>query len=102
MEIKLGTKIKGFKFKSTDNTAYEADYMKRYIGRVGIVIDIDEDDDQIQLAFYHNDILPDLTGDIDIECDFNLPDNYDDYWYYPLSKAYKHIVNESNDLFPIY
>lgn len=101
-EIKLGTKIKGFKFKSNKNTAYAPYDMDSYIGRIGIVIGIDEDNDEITLAFYDNDILPEFNSDIDIECDFNLPDNFDDFWYYPLDKAHEHIVHESNELFPIY
>lgn len=102
MEIKLGTKIKGFKFKSNLNTIYAPDSMKRYIGRVGIVVGIEGDNEVICLSFYHNDEIPEFTSDDDIENNYALPNNYDDWWYYPLDKAYEHIVHESNDLFPIY
>lgn len=101
MEIKLGTKIKGFKFKSNKNTIYDP-AMDSHISSVGIVVGIEESSNEIKIAFYDNDEIPEFTSDDDIECDYDLSDNFDDFWYYPMDKAYKHIIHESNELFPIY
>jgi hypothetical protein len=58
--------------------------MREYIGRVGEVSSINYSYNSIRVDFYHED------GDLD------------DFWYYPLNEAAKHLVIESNDLFPIY
>lgn len=101
MEIKIGTKIKAFEFEDTYGMAFE-DEMRGYIGRIGIVIEVYEPDNQVKLAFYDEDKIPYFASDKDIELNYNLPETFDDYWFYLLDKAHEYIVYDNNELFPIY
>lgn len=81
--MKVGDKIRGFKFKSNQYFGFNS-MMNDYIGEIGIIDDIIHFNNSILVNFYHQD------GDIK------------EFWYYPLDEAAKHLVIESNDLFPIY
>lgn len=81
--MKEGDKIRGFKFKTTKNLEWNSE-MNDFIGEIGIITDFDSGDDSIKVDFY------DENG------------NQYDFWYYPWKEAIKHLVIESNDLFPIY
>lgn len=98
-EIKIGTKIKGFKFDNSHALGY-GDLMNRYIDRIGIITQIDDND--VKIAFYFDDKIPEFTDSYDITMNYHETETFETSWYYPLDKAYDHIVTESNDLFPIY
>ena len=84
--MKIGDKIKGFKFKGNRHFGYNL-AMNDFIGRVGVITDIETD--SVIISFYKNDDL--------------IRNNLEEYWYYPIKEAYNHLVDESsNDMFPIY
>jgi len=66
----VGKKMKGFKFANTKNTQF-AVCMNEYIGKLGKISNYNEERDEFTVEFKDN------------------------YWYYPATKALKHIVEKS-------
>ena len=81
--MKRGDKIRGFKFKTTKRLEWNTG-MNYLIGEIGVIVDFDNIDDNVRVDFY------------------NENGNRYDYWFYPRKEAVKHLVIESNDMFPIY
>jgi hypothetical protein len=71
----VGKKMKGFKFADTHKHFYVTD-MNKFIGKVGKIKEYCEDNDQFEVLFSNHEI--------------------DYIWYYPATKALKHIVKESD------
>ena len=81
--MKEGDKIRGFKFKATKNLEWNCE-MNDFIGKIGVITGFDNRENSVKVDFY------DENG------------HQYDYWYYPKKEAIKHLVIETNDLFPIY
>ena len=85
IKARINDKVRGFYFKSNEDLEYNND-MNPFIGRIGIITDINEI--SFEISFYEND-------------DFNKME-LDDFWYYPKSEIDKHLVQDNNELFPIF
>jgi hypothetical protein len=69
MKELIGKKIKGFKFEETDCLPYNNKEMDNYIGKVGVITKVRDEDVRVKFED-------------------------DNYYFYPLSEALNHIVEK--------